>query len=74
MSDEVVEVTVRRRRELERADGTIELGAAAVAAPAVTLPPSLRVVATFLIGFSFLKSGCVGRARAHVRAPREVAL
>ena len=33
MGDEVVEVTVRRRREIERADGTIELGAAAVAAP-----------------------------------------
>ena len=49
------EVTVRRRRELERADGTIELGAAATAAPAVTLPPPLWVVVTLLIGFYFLR-------------------
>ena len=49
------EVTVRRRRELERADGTIELGAAATAAPVVTLPPPLWVVFTLLIGFCFLR-------------------
>ena len=50
----VLVLTIRRRRELARADGTIELSAAAAAAPAVTLPPPLWVVATLLIGFCFL--------------------
>ena len=60
------EATVRRRRELERADRTIELGAAATAAPAVTLPPPLGVVVTLPIGFCFLgKWPRAGRARAH---------
>ena len=67
--DEVVEVTVRRGRELERADGTIELGAAAAAAaPAVTRPPPLWVIATLLIGFCFLRKWSrAGRARANAR-------
>jgi hypothetical protein len=63
------EVTVRRRRELERADGTIELGAAAKAAPAVTLPPPLWVVVTLLIGFCFLRKWPrAGRAPWRARA------
>ena len=65
------EVTVRRRRELERADGTIEIGAAATAAPAVTLPPPLWIVVTLLIGFCFLRKWLrAGRARAHAAMAR----
>ena len=67
----MVEVTVRRGRELERADGTIELGAAAAAAPAVTrspplwVTPPLLVITTLLIGFWFiLESGRARTARA----------
>jgi hypothetical protein len=50
-----------------------ELGAVAAAAPAVALPPPLRIVAALIIGFSFLEIGRVGRARAHVRAPWRMA-